>query len=468
MSVHPITKPGEKRPFRHEVRWRENGKQRARRFRLKGDADAWDLEVTRRQQLGGTLAVQHLTVKGATLNTWIVERWGPQHGVNLEQSTRDRYAIAYKIHVEPWLGHLPLQELTVGRLREWQAQLTAAGVTAKSIRKARTFLSSVLRHAAESEAIQANPLSLVRAPKLPHTDAAIALSPRQVERLRRLLGPRDAMIVSLLAYSGVRPGEMRALRWGDVGTNTIHVERAANPDGTVKGTKTRRSRRNVRLLAPLAEDLEQWRVEHGGRGGQLIIPSTGGHAMTRDAWNAWRSHVWTPTAPRVLEHPAKPYDLRHSFASLLLAEGRSVHYVAEQLGHDANLTLGTYGHLIADYADSGNIDAEHEIRQARQEANGWSPPHRLPGDERMKIGSHQWRILQACRDADGQPISFDHPNSRRAAETLEARGLLTGDRGERRDRKYVLTPRGETITTEALDRGVFGLSSTCTPEGAAL
>jgi hypothetical protein len=51
----------------------------------------------------------------------------------------------------------------------------------------------------------------------------------------------------------------------------------------------------------------------------------------------------------------------------LLAEGRTVHYVAAQLGHAPVLTLSTYGHLIAEYADARQIDAEHEIAQARAE-----------------------------------------------------------------------------------------------------
>ena len=61
----------------------------------------------------------------------------------------------------------------------------------------------------------------------------------------------------------------------------------------------------------------------------------------------------------------RPYDLRHSFASLLLAEGRTVHYVAARLGHSPALTPSTYGHLIAEYADAGPIDAEQEIAKAR-------------------------------------------------------------------------------------------------------
>jgi site-specific recombinase XerD len=57
--------------------------------------------------------------------------------------------------------------------------------------------------------------------------------------------------------------------------------------------------------------------------------------------------------------------LRHSFASLLLHEGRSVIYVARQLGHDARLTLSRYGHVIDELEDQPRVDAEQAIKEAR-------------------------------------------------------------------------------------------------------
>lgn len=62
---------------------------------------------------------------------------------------------------------------------------------------------------------------------------------------------------------------------------------------------------------------------------------------------------------------ATPYTLRHSFCSLLLHEGRSVIDVARQLGHGAQLTLETYGHLIEELADAPRLSAEDAIEQAR-------------------------------------------------------------------------------------------------------
>jgi integrase len=62
---------------------------------------------------------------------------------------------------------------------------------------------------------------------------------------------------------------------------------------------------------------------------------------------------------------ATPYTLRHSFCSLLLHEGRSVIYVARQLGHGAQLTLETYGHVIDELDDAPRLEAEIAIRRAR-------------------------------------------------------------------------------------------------------
>lgn len=378
------------------VKWRENGRQRTRSFSRKSDAETWDREVKRRQQLG-QLAVQQLTERGPSLGEWITERWAPEHGVSLARRTREAYASAYSVHVAPWLDDVPIRDLTVSRLRAWQADRVAAGVSSETIRKARTFLSSVFRHAAESEAILSNPLALVRAPRGDHREEVIALAPRTVEEIRFALSRpmpshvapgarsgqprrayempdkrsattrlRDAALVSLLAYGGLRPSEAGALRWNDVRERTILVQRATDDDGTIKSTKGRKSR-TVRLLAPLADDLREWRLAAGrpaGRG--LIFPRSDGGAWTKEDWGNWRSRSWRSACERGgLDDLPRPYDLRHSFASLLLAEGRTVHYVASQLGHSPTLTLDTYGHVLAEFADAERIDAEAEIAAAR-------------------------------------------------------------------------------------------------------
>jgi integrase len=82
----------------------------------------------------------------------------------------------------------------------------------------------------------------------------------------------------------------------------------------------------------------------------------------------WRADRWAPACRAVgLDPVPRPYDLRHSFASLLLAEGRQPLYVARQLGHSVAVLLSTYAHLIDEYEDAERIDADAEIAKARRQ-----------------------------------------------------------------------------------------------------
>jgi len=159
-----------------------------------------------------------------------------------------------------------------------------------------------------------------------------------------------------------------------VSERTLLVERATSL-GEVKATKTHSSR-TVRLLAPLAADLREWRMRSGRPADSaLIFPGHDGNPWSQPAWQSWRRRAFHRAAQAAgLEAIPRPYDLRHSFASLLLHEGRNVVYVARQLGHGAQLTLSTYGHVIDDLEDRPQRDAEDVISAARTT----SAAHELP------------------------------------------------------------------------------------------
>ena len=70
-----------------------------------------------------------------------------------------------------------------------------------------------------------------------------------------------------------------------------------------------------------------------------MFPNHRGGAWSEAAYQSWRRRWFDDARAAAGVHEATPYTLRHSFASLLLHEGRSVIYVARQLGHDARLTL---------------------------------------------------------------------------------------------------------------------------------
>jgi integrase len=341
VSVHKTT-------CGYVVRWRDGGRNRQRTFDRKTDAQRWDLEVRRRKQLGSL----------ATLDVGTV---APTYAPLLAPRTRESYAQSYDSLIAPTLGRLPLHQLKPGVIARWQAAVLGHGHAATV--KARTVLSSILSTAAEAELIAANPVKAVRAPKAPLKGEVRPLAPTSVEALRAQLGHRDAVLVSLMAYAGLRPGEARTLRWGHVHARTLVI-----------GAEKTRRRRTVRLLEPLAHDLRKWRMACGRPNPDVPViprPSDGG-VMSAKSFNVWRSDVFVPALERAGLDRARTYDLRHSFASLLLHEGRSVIYVARQLGHDARYTLGTYGHVIDELDGQPQASAEDAIRAARTAIPGAS------------------------------------------------------------------------------------------------
>lgn len=127
-------------------------------------------------------------------------------------------------------------------------------------------------------------------------------------------------------------------------------------------------RRTVRLLSWLALDLAAWRDPRGDPPERtLVFPDDGGQEWTANGFEKWRQRRYGRLLSAAGLDGGRPYDLRHSFASLLLHEGRDVIYVARQLGHGAELTLRTYGHVIEELEDSPQLPAEEAIRRAREQ-----------------------------------------------------------------------------------------------------
>jgi integrase len=346
------------------VRWREAGRNRAKTIGSKADAKLFDAEITRRQRMGDLAA---LDSGKQTLEQFAEQTWWPLHvQPNLARATRINYAGTWDRHVLPTLGDYPLREITAPVLRRHFADMRARGVGAEAIKKTKLVLQSCLRLAVEEGLIPANPAQAVKLPRAPQRPAKTALGPRQVETLRASLSQRDAALVSVLAYVGLRPGEALALRWGDIHERTINVERAAD-DGQVKATKTGH-RRSARLMAPVKTDLAAWRLASGRPADEtLVFPSATGNVWREHDWRNWRRRTFQPAAQTLGLDLSRPYDLRHACASLWLAEGRSVVEVGAWLGHSPTMCLSTYSHVITEMQDQPpGISAEDAIRQARE------------------------------------------------------------------------------------------------------
>ena len=351
------------------VRWRQHGRNRARTFSTRRDARDFDAEV-RRQRRAGSLSA--LDAGAETFGEYVTETWAASHAAMLAPKTRLHYASLYDYHLRPYLGSIALREITPEVIGRWQADRLASGAGPIAIRHAMDLLGSILEHAFVGGHLSANPARRVKKARAPRREEVQPLSPGRIEAMRAALGARDATLISVLVYAGLRPGEALGLRWGDVRDQTLLMQRAISI-GEESDTKTRQHR-TVRLVAPLATDLRSWRMASGRPAdSELVFPGNEGQPWTLARYQSWRRRAFNrATRATGLAH-ARPYDLRHSFASLLLHEGRSVIYVARQLGHDARLTLTRYGHVIDELEDRPRIEAEAAISDARLAVRAAAP-----------------------------------------------------------------------------------------------
>jgi len=201
---------------------------------------------------------------------------------------------------------------------------------------------------------------MTRKPPKQLRPAVAAIPPERIEVMRALLLKRgrgcDAALVSVLAYAELRPQEALALEWRHVRERTLLVERALS-DGELKVLKNRRQPRTVALLAPLRADLAGWRA--AAPAGGPVFPSGSGGFWRASDWRNWPKRIYKPVAEAVGIDGARPYDLRHAFASLLIHEGRlSVVEIAAQLGHNPTVCLDTYAHVMAEQDGGERTGAE--------------------------------------------------------------------------------------------------------------
>lgn len=333
--IHEPRRP--RKPWR--VKWREDGRQRTKRFGTKSEAVTFQAQLARG---GPRVATADMTVR-----EWLLH-WMRTYGHEWEERTiRDRTRIC-RLHVAPGVGHLRLGELSRADIRAWRTAMIEAGRTPKVANDAVRVLSAALGRAEEEDVIVLNPCrGLRRLPEPRVHRQPFTLDEIEAVRLE-LERPQDRAVVSLMAYAGLRPAEVRGLCWEDVREHTIRVHRSLTPSGRLKSTKSG-GERSVPLLAPVAADLRS--LPRGGPD-DLVID------LGMD-WDSWTEDHFRPARARAgVSKP--PYALRHSYASLLIAEGRTIQEVAYLLGHaSTDLTHRTYGHLFAEaqFADGQDMAA---------------------------------------------------------------------------------------------------------------
>ena len=173
--------------------------------------------------------------------------------------------------------------------------------------------------------------------------------PFSLSEVKAILAQMDGQILNLyefLFFTGLRTSEVIALEWKDIGADHIRVRRA-RVRGAIKVPKTAAGTREVKLLQPASEALERQKQYT-----YLIGKEVFHDPFTDNPWvsdKAMRESHWGHALKRAGVPYRRPYNCRHTYASMMLSAGENHIWVANQMGHaDCQILYARYGRWIPD------------------------------------------------------------------------------------------------------------------------
>lgn len=384
---------------RWRCRWFVTGndgirRQRSRSFERKCDAEEFKAALEDDIRRGRYMDPSG----GDALFAKIAQSW-LETKIDVKGSTLLRYKRELRCYVLPMWGGKMLREITRGDLQRWVNSLTVGNYPAqlpgkrqprplspRSIRSiVKVVMACILDHAIEDKLIRDNPARKVSLPRIVTSDDdMVVLTIGEVERLARsaedIGGGVDGLLVRFQASVGTRINEALALQVQDLnlrkGTARIRRTWTRNLEGKLElGTPKNGEARTVAIPDFLIEPLE--RQTRGCAKDDFVFRAPRGGAI--DDGN-WRTRVWR----KALEHVGMDdegvtiHSLRHTYASIAIANGADVKTLQKQLGHaTATMTLDTYAALWPDRLDN----VAHAVSQA------WQPHIRT--NEKDKPENHK-------------------------------------------------------------------------------
>ncbi len=309
------------------------------------DARAYLATVRRRERSANRPA-------SLTLGAYLAEWLSGAVATRVAPRTLADYTALLKRHIEPVLGDRPLLQLTTDQIGGIYRGMLDRGLSARTVRYTHSVLHSALEEAVRSGRLPRNPSRGTELPRRTVRKKRVLGSAEVETFLAAARGDRWYPLWELLVTTGVRPGEALALKWEDVENGTLRIHRALVRTGgrwSLEPLKFPRGERTVNLSRTVIETLEHHRTAQRNGRVKARSPQQGDFvfATSRGTPLDWRVVVrrhFKPIARKAGLADVRPYDLRHTCATLLLAAGEDVDAVSKRLGHATPaLTLGIYG-----------------------------------------------------------------------------------------------------------------------------
>ncbi len=288
------------------------------------------------------------------LTDWLESTVKPK---NRAQTLRS-YEWIVRTHLIPGLGKLTLEKLSPQKVQAFVNERHSTGLSAATCKHIAATLRAALSQAQRWQLVQQNVAKLITLPRAKKYEPVV-LAPGQVmDLLAATAKHQHAELFSIALSLGLRRGEVLGLRWTDIDLEKGEL-RLSNALERVKGKgtilgelKSLSARRILRLpqvcLAALLRQQElqrvarEWAGDRWKEAGFIFTTSVGTHLQPEEVTRAFTAAMKKAKLPGFRFH-----DLRHSCATLLLAQGVHPKLVQETLGHSSfQLTMDLYSHMI--------------------------------------------------------------------------------------------------------------------------
>ncbi|WP_164683365.1 site-specific integrase [Streptococcus hyointestinalis] len=291
----------------------------------------------------------------------VFEEWFRTYQDTVERTTSVRTDDIFRLHILPTLGNVAISKIT-----PWQCQefITEKGKTFRNIKQIKSYASQVFSFAVKMKLIAENPMRDVTLPKREQKQSDNFFN---VDELHEFLGIvkseepyKNYALFRLLAYSGLRKGELYSLRWSDMNFDKQILSVTKNL-GRIKGkaveksTKNRFSVRQIPLDIETVSILKEWKQQSKKEKGQLsVTPLIDNDYMftfvDRDGkiQPLYQDYINSILKRIINKHNLKkitPHGFRHTHATLMIEVGVDPVNAAKRLGHaSSQMTLDTYSH----------------------------------------------------------------------------------------------------------------------------
>ena len=281
-----------------------------------------------------------------TFGAFIREQWQPKVLGLFKLSSQVGYRPVTAKHLLPYFGDYTLSDIVPSQIQGFLAEKAKTGICWYTVRNLRNVLSRILRTAVEWGYLEENPVAKVKLPPKPLQAPAQFLPPQQVRQLLAEIREPYCSMVLLAVLTGLRRGELFALRWGalDLDKGALEVRESVF-NGQFSTPKTHSSVRQIPLSSPAVALLRDLKAQVAKtKPEDLVFVSRRGTPLRPD--NILK-RVIHPACDRLKMARVGWHTFRHTHATLLSELGESIKTAQAILGHsDIGTTLQIYTHAV--------------------------------------------------------------------------------------------------------------------------